>query len=88
MFSSEEPKNRSLQARERSLRHLSPRHRRRLTFFLYFFSTIELVAMPSFSFVEADLAMLKLLIGALDGDLKLLIGARDGTLKLGCSRAI
>ena len=45
----------------------SPHHRHGLTFFLYFFVNIKHMMLPSFSFIEADLAKCHLLIGVLDG---------------------
>ena len=59
------------------LRFLSPCHRHGHTFSRYFIVNIKSIIMPSFSFIEADLAKRQLLIGVL-----------DGTLKIGCSNSI
>ena len=65
------------QARKRNLRCFSPHHSHGLTFFIFFFINVKSTITPSFSFMEADLAMRQLLIGV-----------RDGTLKIGCSHVI
>ena len=54
-----------------NLRHLSPCHRHGHAFSRYFIINIKSIIIPSFSFIEADLAKRHLLIGVLDGTLKL-----------------
>ena len=60
-----------------NLGYLGTNNRHGLTFFIYFFITIKSIILPSFSFIEADLAMREQHIGV-----------HDGTLKLGCSNMI
>ena len=55
---------------ECNLRCLSPCHRHRHDFSRYFIINFKSITMPSFSFIEACLAMPQLLIGVLDGTLK------------------
>ena len=57
--------------------YLCPYHKYGHTFSRYFIISIKLIIIPSFSFIEADLAKRCLLIGVL-----------DGTLKAGCSNVI